>query len=523
MKLINSLTYAAVFGTALTLQAQVAPAQQKLNPTIESFVSEIKNNNQLEKISHELLDGIGPRLVGSPQMDQAADWAIKTFNSWGINSRREDYGTWKAWERGLTHVDMTYPRAKNIEATQLAWSPATKKAINAEVIAMPVFTTEAEFKAWLPKVKGKIVLMSQNQRYGRSDYQYKEFGTEELYDKVTTQRKADNDAWANSIKVTGHNNNTLPVVLEQNGAAAVAISYWTGIMGANRIFGAKTKNIPMIDISNEDYGMLYRLAENGTAPKITLNAQSKHNGVAKTYNVVGEIKGTEKPNEYIILSAHFDSWDGAQGATDNGTGTVAMMEAIRTIKKLYPNNKRTILICLWGSEEQGLNGSRAFVEDHPEIVKNTQAVFNLDNGTGRVVNINGSGFKESYEYMTRWLAGAPNEVTKHIKTDYPGLPSGGGSDHSSFVAAGIPGFMLSSLNWGYGTYTWHTNKDTYDKIVFEEIQSNAILAASLVYMADQEETLVNRDRRVLPNGRDGKQMEWPEVKVPARTSDAYFK
>ncbi|MFV0225352.1 M20/M25/M40 family metallo-hydrolase [Empedobacter falsenii] len=520
MKLINTLTYSALVLSSVAVHAQ---AQEKLDPTVQSFVTEIQNNSQLKKISHELLDGIGPRLVGTPQMDQAGDWAIKTLKSWGVEARREDYGTWKAWERGLTHVDMTYPRAKSIEATQLAWSPATKKAVTAEVIAMPVFKTKAEFDAWLPSVKGKIVLMSQNQSYGRSDYQYKEFGSEALYKKVTENRKAEAEAWSNSIKVTGFNNNTLPEVLEKNGAAAVAISYWTGIMGANRIFGAKTKTIPMLDISNEDYGMLYRLAENGTAPKLTVNAQSKHNGVAKTFNIVGEIKGKEKPNEYIILSAHFDSWDGAQGATDNGTGTIAMMEAIRTIKKLYPNNKRTILVCLWGSEEQGLNGSRAFVEDHPEIVKNTQAVFNLDNGTGRVVNINGSGFEKSYEYMTRWLAATPSFVRNEIKTDFPGFPSGGGSDHASFVAAGVPGFMLSSLNWGYGTYTWHTNKDTYDKIVFEEIQNNAILAATLTMMADKENELVNRDRRVLPVGRDGKQQEWPEVKSPARNSDAYMK
>ncbi len=181
------------------------------------------------------------------------------------------------------------------------------------------------------------------------------------------------------------------------------------------------------------------------------------------------------------------------------------------------------MICLWGSEEQGLNGSRAFVEDHPEIIKNTQAVFNQDNGTGRVVNINGSGFEKSYEYMTRWLQAVPNFITKEIKTDFPGMPSGGGSDHASFIAAGAPAFGLSSLNWGYGTYTWHTNKDTYDKIVFEEVQTNAILSATLTMMADQEKDLVSRERRILPNGRDGKQQEWPEVKSPARNSDTYLK
>ena len=111
-----------------------------------------------------------------------------------------------------------------------------------------------------------------------------------------------------------------------------------------------------------------------------------------TFNTIGEIKGTEKPDEYVILSAHFDSWDGGTGATDNGTGTITMMEAIRILKKIYPNPKRTILIGNWGSEEQGLNGSRAFVEDHPEIIKNIQAVFNQDNGTGRVVNIQARDF-----------------------------------------------------------------------------------------------------------------------------------
>ncbi|WP_333663429.1 M20/M25/M40 family metallo-hydrolase [Chishuiella changwenlii] len=518
MKLINTLTYSTLLLSSIAIHAQ-----EKLNPTVQNFVNEIETNSQLEKMSVELLDGIGPRLVGTPQMDQAGDWAIKTLKSWGIDARKEEYGTWKAWERGLTHVDMTYPRLKSIEATQLAWSPATKKAFTADVVAMPLFKTKAEFDAWLPKVKGKIVLITQNQRYGRSDYQYKEFGREELYKKVTETRKAEAEAWANSIKLTGYTNNTLPEVLEQNGAAAVAISNWTGIMGANRIFGAKTKKIPMLDISNEDYGLLYRLAESGTTPKLTVNAESKHNGTAKTFNIVGEIKGKEKPNEYIILSAHFDSWDGAQGATDNGTGTITMLETIRTIKKLYPNNKRTILICLWGSEEQGLNGSRAFVEDHPEIIKNTQAVFNQDNGTGRVVNINGSGFEKSYEYMTHWLAATPNSVRSEIKTDFPGMPSGGGSDHASFIAAGVPAFGLSSLHWGYFNYTWHTNKDTYDKIVFEEIQNNAILTATLTMMADQEKELVNREKRALPTDKEGKTVEWPEVKSPQRNSENYLK
>src|SRR5690606_11079781 len=122
-----------------------------------------------------------------------------------------------------------------------------------------------------------------------------------------------------------------------------------------------------IDLSLEDYGMLFRLAESGKKPQTLVNAQSKETGVQPTQNTIAQIKGTTKPDEYVMLSAHFDSWDGGTGATDNGTGTILMMEVMRILKKVYPNPKLTILVGHWGSEEQGLNGSTGFVEDHPEM------------------------------------------------------------------------------------------------------------------------------------------------------------
>ena len=146
-----------------------------------------------------------------------------------------------------------------------------------------------------------------------------------------------------------------------------------------------------------------------------MRADAKETGVSGTFNTIGEIKGTEKPNEYVILSAHFDSWDGGTGATDNGTGTIVMMEAMRILKKVYPNPKRTILVGHWGSEEQGLNGSRAFVEDHPEIIQNIQAVFNQDNGTGRVINLSGQGFLYAYDYLGRWLTKVPETIKAPIE------------------------------------------------------------------------------------------------------------
>jgi carboxypeptidase Q len=236
-----------------------------------------------------------------------------------------------------------------------------------------------------------------------------------------------------------------------------------------------------------------------------------------TFNTIAEIKGVEKPEEYVILSAHFDSWDGGTGATDNGTGTLVMMEAMRVLKKMYPNPKRTILVGHWGSEEQGLNGSRAFVEDFPKIVENTQAVFNQDNGTGRVVSINGAGFLHSYEYVSRWLNSVPKDVTKHIETSFPGSPSGGGSDNASFVAAGVPAFNLSSLNWSYWNYTWHTNRDTSDKIIFDDVRNNVILTAVLAYMASEDDSKTSRERIIMPiDSRSGKQRTWPTQRSPQR-------
>ena len=246
-------------------------------------------------------------------------------------------------------------------------------------------------------------------------------------------------------------------------------------------------------------------------------ADSKETGTAPTYNSIAEIKGIENPAEYVMLSAHFDSWDGGTGATDNGTGTLVMMEAMRILKLVYPNPKRTIIAGHWGSEEQGLNGSRAFVEDHPEIVNNLQALFNQDNGTGRVVNISGAGFLHSYDFIGRWLAKIPATYKQGLETNFPGSPAGGGSDNASFVAAGAPAFSLSSLNWLYGSYTWHTNRDTFDKIVFDDVQNNAILTAMLVYLACEDPAKTPRDRIVLPiNTRTGQPGTWPAQRSPTR-------
>jgi carboxypeptidase Q len=352
---------------------------------------------------------------------------------------------------------------------------------------------------------------------GRPDYNWEEFATEESFTKMKDERDSLTMAWRTNLRRTGFNRRSIIRALEDAGAAGIVASNWSRGFGVNKIFSARTKVIPTVDMELEDYTMLYRMVEYGDKPILKIVAESKELGEVPTFNTIGEIRGTEKPKEYIVLSAHFDSWDGGTGATDNGTGTLVMMEAMRLLKKFYPNPKRTIIVGHWGSEEQGLNGSRAFVEDHPEIVKNIQASFNQDNGTGRVVNISGAGFLHAYDYLGSWLAAVPGDITQHIETNFPGSPSGGGSDNASFLAAGAPAFNLSALNWSYWNYTWHTNRDTYDKIIFDDLKNNAILTAILTYMASEDPDKTSTEKIVLPvSRRTGKQMKWPSQRSPTR-------
>ena len=497
---------------------------QNTDEVVEKMIDEVYNNSQVEKLSHELFDVIGPRLVGTPQMKNAHDWAVNKYDSWGIKSYLHEWGVWRGWERGITHIDMLKPRVRTLAGRQLAWSPSTsKRGVTAELTKIPQINNKEDFEQWLKTVKGKFILVSQNQITGRPDSQWEEYSTEESFEKMKKDRDKISEDWYSNIRKSGYGYRDISKAFEDAGAVGLISSYWSKAFGANKVFSARTDKIPNVDLNLEDYTMLYRMVENGIKPTVKIISTSTEHGVVPTFNTIAEIKGVEKPNEYVILSAHFDSWDGSQGTTDNGTGTIVMMEAMRILKKFYPNPKRTIMVGHWGSEEQGLNGSRAFVEDYPKIVENTQAVFNQDNGTGRVVSISGQGFLNSYDYLSRWLSAVPQDVTKHIETDFPGMPGSGGTDHASFVAAGVPAFNLSALDWEYWNYTWHTNLDSYDKIVFDDLKNNVILTAILAYKASEDNEKASRERRILPkssiNPRTGRPMRsrgWPSVRKPNR-------
>ena len=281
------------------------------NPVVDAIITEANENSQLEILAHELLDVIGPRLVGTPEMKQAHDWAVKKYAGWGISAENQQWGVWRGWQRGITHIDLVSPRKKTMEGMMLAWSPSSpKKGVTAEAIIIPDVPDSVAFANWLPNVKDKIVLISMNQPTGRPDYNWEEFATEVSFEKMKDDRDAETAAWRERLAKTGYNRRTLPEALERAGAAAVVQSYWSRGFGVNKIFGAYTREIPTVDLSLEDYGLVYRLAEYGNKPELNIVAESEELGEMPTFNTIATIPVTELPNDYIILSAHFESWDG---------------------------------------------------------------------------------------------------------------------------------------------------------------------------------------------------------------------
>jgi hypothetical protein len=386
-KLIPRLGCAAIVLMTAPASAQNLPTD---DPTLAHIWSEGMETSRAWEIGQALLDSIGPRLTGTPAVDRANEWAVTLLSGWGVDARVETYGTWKGWERGVTHMDLLAPRVRTLDATLMAWSPGTEGSVSGGVATFPETGDRDAFEAWLSSVNGNFVALAMPESSCRPESSHEEYGTEEQLERTREDRIAAQLAWEERVTATGLEPAALISAIEDAGALGVLWSDWSRGWGARAIFalntrfGAGTATIPAVDLSCEDYGLVWRLAALGQGPRLSLEAEGRMLGDVPVGNVIGEIRGSELPDEYVVLSAHFDSWDGASGATDNGTGTIVMLETMRILSAAYPEPRRSILVGLWASEEQGLNGSRAFVHDHPEVVEGLQAAFNQDNGTGRI-------------------------------------------------------------------------------------------------------------------------------------------
>ena len=545
-------------------------AAQSSDPVADRIFRLGMDSSHVQQLAQTLFDSIGPRLTGSPGITSASDWVIKMYKSWGIDARREPYGTWRGWKRGASHIDLVQPRTRSLEGLMLAWSPGTKPGapVTAEAIVLPKFSDSTEFVKWLPKAKGKIVLLSPAWPTCRPSEDFYKYATPASRARMDSAIARMQQEWrvdsangkpdsARLYRGTGYTlglgTGSLGIRLEKAGIAGTIssrpkfrydnpfrtaggggggrggfgggpggpgdlrggvqrafgggnafradASQGSGGWGVIEVFETYNTVAPAVTLTCEDYGLVYRLAENGQHPMVRLDLTAQLLGEVPAFNTIGVIRGSTLPDEYVMLSAHFDSWDGSSGATDNGTGTLMAMEAMRLLKLAYPNPKRTIMVGHWASEEQGLNGSRAFAEDHPEVLKGLQALFNQDNGTGRVQSVTGAGLTDMGPHLKMWYSKLPGFYTDSTSADAIGYsfsdrPTGnpGGTDGAVFACYGTPSFGMGALDWNYNTYTWHTNRDTYDKVVIDDLKHNATLAALLAYEASEDPTFINRTK-----------------------------
>ena len=493
------------------------------DPVLKQIWAAGMDRSQTWSLAQALMDSVGPRLHGSPGIKNGHDWLMARYAQFGIASRNEQYGSWKGWRRGITHVDLVKPRVRTLEAVALAMSAPTKGEISAGVVVWPAVADSNALKAWLPAVKGKFVAISLPQPTCRPDDSWEKWATAASVEAMKKDRTAATAAWSERFSkagipaARGAQGKAVAALLENAGAAGILTSLWSAGWGVDKIFNAYSDKIPTIDLMCEDYGLVARLSERNQSPELRVRVDAEFLGDVPVMNTIATIPG-EKVDEFVMLSAHFDSWDGGSGATDNGTGTITMLEAMRILKAVYPKPRRTIIVGHWSGEEWGLIGSRAFAADHPEIVKGLHAQFNQDNGTGRVVNVGGAGLVTSGAHIADWFSHLPDAFMRQVTLSFPGGAAGGGSDNASFACFGAPAFGLGSNSMDYFNYTWHTNRDTFDKIVFDDLKANATITAMLAYLAAEDPAFMARMKREpAPSPFTGQISSWPECVKPARS------
>ncbi len=503
-------------------------------------------NSKIMHTLHILTDLYGPRLTGSPNHVNAAKWAAREMQSWGFDKTALepwDFGH-PGWVNERNTGLMLKPVQDTLTYEVLSWTPSTKGVITSDAVHIVVpqvaapsnanvmqNATQEELTAYLETVKlivnGKIVLVGKTAIIDQTrDAQPKRRTDEDV------KRQYD-PANAGNPQVGGPNrggggpqvaprpnaltnaqlNEQLDKFLVDNNVALRIndAAMDNGLVRAfnNRTFDI-TKVVPTVVLRNEDYGRITRLLADGTPVKLEFDIRSRivPDGVT-SYNVVGEITGTDKKDEVIMLGGHLDSWHAATGATDNAIGCATMMEAVRVLRAINANPRRTVRVACWSGEEEGLLGSQAYVKQHFGSAENPgpdfgkfDGYFNIDSGTGKARGMSVFGPPEAAAVLREALAPFADLGVAGANTSKSRAL--GGSDNTSFSQAGLPGIGVAQDPIEYFTTTWHTNLDTYERIIESDVKSSAVVIAAAVY------ALAMRDE-MLPRFKSG---EMPPLPTP---------
>src|SRR5687768_14904894 len=529
---------AATAGLAalLFVIAPVAPlaGREPVNDEINARIrKEGREHSHILRTLHYLTDVYGPRLTGSPNHKAAGEWAIKQMTEWGLtNGRLEpwDFGH-PGWLNERFSGFIVSPVKDSLVGEVLAWTPSTNGTVSSDAVHIvpPDRPTQALLTRWIAettlKVKGRIVLV------GRHTMVPVTINKSPLRrDDEQLRRQYQSDGGPGPQGPQGPRGNTAPTtepgqlgataVAEQIDAMLVAAGAQVRVNDAGRdhgqirAFNNRTfdlaKAVPTVVLRNEDYGRISRILADGTPVRLEFTIVNRSYPEGRTsYNTIAEIPGTDKKDEVVMLGGHLDSWHSATGATDNAIGCAVMMEAARILKAIGVQPRRTIRVALWGGEEQGLLGSQAYVKQHfgsaedplPEFHK-FNGYFNVDSGTGRIRSASVFGPPETAYILSE--AFKPFEDLGIMGATAATGRTTGGTDSTSFNAAGLPGIGLSQDTIEYNSHTWHTNLDTLERIVEDDVKKSAVAIAGAVYFIAMRDAMLPRfskDKMPAPPGR----------------------
>ncbi len=512
-KLVTILAFAATLAAAdtpdLTMQTRIR--------------EEGLRNSKVMEIASGLIDGVGARLTGSPNMRRANEWTRDKLAEFGLaNAHLESWGPFgRGWSYESCSVRMTSPDVVQLIAVPKAWSAGTNGPVRGRPVKVKLETTEDLQKA-KGKLAGKIVMSSEPTAPKAHDepdlrrYDEKELSGIEQYDVVPKPRFTPEETvrrrrFRRELAQFLQDEKAAVLIEEGRGDFGTMIVQQSGSQKAT-----EPQGVPTVTLEAEHYDRIARLLDAGKDVELEVDFKTTiYDQDLNAYNTIAEIPGTDKKNEVVMLGAHLDSWHSGTGATDNGAGVAATMEAVRILKAIGIAPRRTIRIALWSGEEQGLLGSRAYVAQHfgsraepkdpkqrdlplsmrtektplelkPEHAK-LSAYFNLDNGTGRIRGIYSQSNAAARPIFESWI-----EPLKDLGVTAVTMRNTSSTDHVAFDEVGLPGFQFIQDQIEYDTRTHHTNWDTYERLQKEDLMQAATVIATFVWEAANRAEMMPR-------------------------------
>jgi hypothetical protein len=516
----------AVAVLALLIAVQVA-AQEKIDlQVVQRIRREGLENSRIVDLLVFLCDVYGPRLSESPQYRKAGEWAAGKLTEMGlVNAKMEPYGTFgRGWELQKFYGAMTSPQYMPLIAFPKAWTPGTSGAVKGSPVLLDV-KAAADLEKYKGKLKGAIVLMQGEQPLDISfDPAASRLSDDDLKKLAMAPEPGARPPFAARMQEFMARQQLQAAVtkfLKEEGAA-VLLEPSRGKDGTVFVSGGGSQakdaqpSLPSVVVSVEQYNRIVRILQKQVPVTMEVEVQARFTeDDLQGYNVVAEILGTDKKlkDEIVMLGGHFDTWHSGTGASDNGAGCAVAMEAVRILKAIGVQPRRTIRVALWGAEEQGLIGSRGYVTNHffdrakkekkPEYDR-LSAYFNFDNGSGKIRGVYLQGNDMMRPIFEAWLAPFNDLGATTIS-----IRNTGGTDHQSFDGVGLPGFQFIQDPLDYGSRTHHTNMDTYDRLQKGDLMQASAIVASFVYNAATRPEMLPRKPLPKPQPRREEKKDRP--------------